>query len=94
MRFTKKNVIKIVTAILILVAMSAMTVFASEDAAEYVPKMYGTFWSLVPPLVAIVRSGLDLVEERQNRKLSTAARKQLQGAFLFTVIPSLPTARD
>ena len=54
MRFTKKNVIKIVTAILILVAMSAMTVFASEDAAEYVPKMYGTFWSLVPPLVAIV----------------------------------------
>lgn len=33
-------------------------------------------------------------EERQNRRLSTAARKQLQGAFLLTVIPSLRTARD
>ena len=36
----------------------------------------------------------DTDEKRQNGKLSTAARKQLQGAFLFTVIPSLPTARD
>ena len=54
MRFTKKNVIKIVTAILIFVAMSAMTVFAAEAGAAYEPKMYKTFWSLVPPLVAIV----------------------------------------
>ncbi len=54
MRISKKNVLKIVSAILVIVAMSSMTVFAAEEAAEYVPKMYGTFWSLVPPLVAIV----------------------------------------
>ena len=54
MRISKKNVLKIVSAILVIVAMSSMTVFAAEEAAEYVPKMYGTFWSLVPPLVAII----------------------------------------
>ena len=31
-----------------------MTVFAAEEAAEYVPKMYASFWALVPPVVAIV----------------------------------------
>ncbi len=54
MRFSKKNIIKALSAIAILVLMMSMTVFAAEEAAEYVPKMYGTFWSLVPPLVAIV----------------------------------------
>ena len=53
MRISKKNILKIAAAILVLVAMSAMTVFAGGEATEYVPKMYGTFWSLVPPLVAI-----------------------------------------
>ena len=33
----------------------AVTVFAADgEAAEYVPKMYATFWALVPPIVAIV----------------------------------------
>ncbi|MCI8638360.1 MAG: Na+/H+ antiporter NhaC family protein [Coprococcus sp.] len=27
---------------------------AAEEAEEYVPAMYGTFWALVPPIVAIV----------------------------------------
>ena len=53
MNISKKKVFKIATAILIIVAMSAMTVFAA-DGATYEPKMYGTFWSLVPPLVAII----------------------------------------
>ena len=53
MRISKKNILKIAVGILVLVAMSAMTVFAGGEATEYVPKMYGTFWSLVPPLVAI-----------------------------------------
>ncbi len=33
---------------------SSMTVFAADEAAEYVPKMYASFWALVPPVVAIV----------------------------------------
>lgn len=33
---------------------SSMTVFAADEAAEYVPDMYATFWALIPPVVAIV----------------------------------------
>ncbi len=39
--------------LLCILACSTMTVFASEEAAEYVPDMYATFWSLIPPIVAI-----------------------------------------
>lgn len=39
---------------LLMLAMSSVTVFAAEEAAEYVPKMYASFWALVPPVVAIV----------------------------------------
>lgn len=53
MRFSKKNIIKALSAIVILVLMMSMTVFAAEEAAEYVPAVYGKFWSLIPPLVAI-----------------------------------------
>ena len=53
MRMTKKNVWKAVTAVLMLVAMMSMTVFAADaEAAE--PALYATVWSLVPPVVAIV----------------------------------------
>ena len=31
-----------------------MLVFAAEEAEEYVPSMYASFWSLIPPVVAIV----------------------------------------
>lgn len=34
--------------------LGGMTVFAAEDAVEYVPDLYATFWSLIPPVVAIV----------------------------------------
>ena len=52
MRNFKKNVWKVIPVILVLVLMMSMTAFAGEEA-EYVPSMYATFWSLVPPLVAI-----------------------------------------
>ena len=39
---------------LLMLTMSSVTVFAAEEAAEYVPKMYASFWALVPPVVAIV----------------------------------------
>lgn len=53
MRCKKKAVLGIVMFMTILLC-SSMTVFAAEDAAEYVPKMYASFWALVPPVVAIV----------------------------------------
>ncbi len=33
---------------------SSMTAFAADEALEYVPGMYATFWALIPPVVAIV----------------------------------------
>ena len=44
---------------LLLVAMSilcfsSITVFAADTSAEYVPAMYASIWSLVPPVIAIV----------------------------------------
>lgn len=44
---------------LLLVAMSilyfsSMTVFAADTSKEYVPVMYASIWSLVPPVIAIV----------------------------------------
>ena len=42
-------------AVLMLTFFCAVTVFAADgEAAEYVKKMYATFWALVPPIVAIV----------------------------------------
>ena len=39
---------------MLLTLLFSMTAFAADDnAAEYVPAMYGTFMALVPPLVAI-----------------------------------------
>jgi len=53
MRGRKKALWGVLTLLSILV-MSSMTVFAADEAAEYVPKMYASFWSLIPPIVAIV----------------------------------------
>lgn len=49
----KKRVFLSTFVLLCILACSTMTVFASEEAAEYVPDMYATFWSLIPPIVAI-----------------------------------------
>ena len=39
---------------LLILCCSSTTVFAADTSAEYVPQLYATFWSLVPPVVAIV----------------------------------------
>ncbi len=50
----KKKVIWCVFTLLCILACCSITVFAAEDAEEYVPEMYASFWALVPPVVAIV----------------------------------------
>lgn len=50
----KKKVFWGVLAVLCILIVSSVTVFAAEDAEKYVPGMYASFWALVPPIVAIV----------------------------------------
>lgn len=38
---------------LVMTLLCAVTVFAAEGEAVYEPKMYATFWALIPPIVAI-----------------------------------------
>lgn len=39
---------------LLILCCSSTTVFAADTSAEYVPQLYATIWTLVPPVVAIV----------------------------------------
>ena len=48
----KKRVILSVFTLLCILVCSSITVFAAEEA-EYVPKMYYSFWELIPKVVAI-----------------------------------------
>ena len=43
-----------VSAAMVLAMCCPMLTFAAEEAEEYVPSMYASFWSLIPPVVAIV----------------------------------------
>ena len=54
MRISKKNVLRTVSAVFVLIMMMSMTVFAADAEAATEPALYATAWSLVPPLVAIV----------------------------------------
>ncbi|WP_352399662.1 Na+/H+ antiporter NhaC family protein [Anaerotignum sp.] len=55
MRNTNKNPMINKIAVFLLLAMAmTFTVFAGEAEAGEVSNMYATFWSLVPPLVAII----------------------------------------
>lgn len=56
MKNARNKIMRILTAALMLVAVCPALVFAADE--EYVPAMYGTFWALVPPIVAI---GLALI---------------------------------
>ena len=56
MKNVKRRIMWITTAAVLLVAAFPLIAFAAED--EYVPSMYATFWSLIPPVVAI---GLALI---------------------------------
>ncbi|MBQ4059705.1 MAG: Na+/H+ antiporter NhaC family protein [Lachnospiraceae bacterium] len=49
----KRRIKDMVIAIVLTVIMCPMTAVAAGEADKYVPKMFSTFWALVPPLVAI-----------------------------------------
>ncbi len=53
MRGKKKAFARVFVFLCVLMC-SSLTVFAADEAAEYVPDMYATFWALIPPVVAIV----------------------------------------
>ena len=57
MRKRKKLLFAVLTCLMIF-ACGEITVFAADGGKEYVPKMYSSFWALVPPIVAI---GLALI---------------------------------
>ena len=57
MRKRKKLLFAVLTCLMIF-ACGAISVFAADGGKEYVPKMYSSFWALVPPIVAI---GLALI---------------------------------
>ena len=61
----KKRVFLGVFTFLCILACGSMTVFAADEAAEYVPAMYASFWSLIPPVVAIALALItkDVLEE-------------------------------
>ena len=42
------------STVMLSVMCCPMLTFAAEEAEEYVPAMYATFWALIPPVVAIV----------------------------------------
>ena len=51
----KKNVKKIsavLSVIMLMILASPLTVLAAEEEAAASAKFYGTFWALVPPIVA------------------------------------------
>ena len=47
MKRRNKGLMLLVT--LLLITLFSTTVFAADEA-EYVPKLFGTFWALIPPL--------------------------------------------
>lgn len=54
MRNLKRKAIWMLSAVMLMTVCSPLMVFAAEEAEEYVPQLYATGWSLLPPLVAIV----------------------------------------
>lgn len=50
---SKRNVKNVIFAVVLLVIMCPITVFAAEEVEEYIPRMYATFWALIPSIVAI-----------------------------------------
>lgn len=51
MRFGKKSIL---TAVLLLLVICSLTVTALAAGEDYQSSMFSTFWSLVPPIIAIV----------------------------------------
>lgn len=76
MKISKKKLGAAISAVLILVLMFSMTVFAAEEAPK--PELYATFWALVPPIVAI---GLALITKEVYSSLFVGI---LVGALLYS----------
>lgn len=54
MKKVKHKIMWLLSSVLLMVMCCPMLTFAAEEAEEYVPSMYASFWALVPPVVAIV----------------------------------------
>ena len=53
MKANMKKLMMTITMMMAVIMCSPLMVMA-EEAEEYVPVMFATFWSLVPPIIAIV----------------------------------------
>lgn len=53
-KLCKSKTLRICLIAFVVLALMAVSVFAEGEGEEYVSMFYGTFWSLVPPLVAII----------------------------------------
>ncbi len=54
LRKMKRKFLWAVSTVMLAVACSPLLAFAAEAEEAYEPAMYASFWSLVPPVVAIV----------------------------------------
>ena len=54
MRKAKHKLLWVLSSVMLMVMCCPVIAFAAEEAEEYVPAMYASFWALVPPIVAIV----------------------------------------
>src|SRR5699024_6598108 len=54
MRNVKRKILWTLSLVMLFVACSPLLAFAAEEGEEYVPQLFATPWSLLPPLVAIV----------------------------------------
>lgn len=54
MRNGKRKAMWLIPAVALIAACSPMLAFAAEKTEEYVPALYASAWSLLPPVVAIV----------------------------------------
>ncbi len=54
MRKLKHKILGAVSLSMLMAVLCPVVTFAAEEAEEYVPSMYASFWALVPPIVAIV----------------------------------------
>ncbi len=54
MRNGKRKILWMLSTVMLVVACSPLLAMAAEEGEEYVPELFATPWSLLPPVVAIV----------------------------------------
>ena len=54
MKNLRNKITMTISSIMLLVICCPGLAFAADEAQEYVPALYSTFWALIPPVVAIV----------------------------------------